>query len=128
MNFTRFVEPTGLDSGNVSTPGDIAKLVEAAMKHPEIRRLTTTARDAISANTFGPKQERRIEYGNTNKLLGLPGLVGGKTGYLGIGNATFALKFVQGAKSRIVVILGSTDGRTRNEDMKNLALWALSQT
>ncbi len=128
MHFTRFVEPTGLDSGNVSTPGDIAKLLEAAMKHPEIRRLTMMTEDAISANTFGPKSERIIRYGNTNKLIGaLPGLVGGKTGYLGYGNATFALKFVNGSRSRIIVILGSTNGTTRNDDMMKLARWALAQ-
>ena len=38
MSRTRFVEPTGLSSANVSTPEDLAKLVVAAQQQPLIRR------------------------------------------------------------------------------------------
>ena len=42
MTQSRFVEPTGLNSENVSTAKDLAKMVDAAYQYPEIRELTTT--------------------------------------------------------------------------------------
>ena len=42
MTHTHFVEPTGLSVQNVSTPGDLAKLVLAAAHNPVIRRYSTS--------------------------------------------------------------------------------------
>lgn len=130
MDHTHFVEPTGIDPSNVSTPADIAKLVNYLMNRNSIHVWTTRGFDQISANTGNPggRTERIISLYNTNHILnqGLP-IYGGKTGYLGIGQASFALKFVDGnGRQRTIVILGSTDGSTRNSDMVRLARWALS--
>ncbi|USN53862.1 MAG: serine hydrolase [Candidatus Nomurabacteria bacterium] len=127
MSNTHFVEPTGIDAGNVSTPADVVKLVNYILNRNGVRLMTVSASDAISANT-GTNHERIITLHSTNHILGsgLP-IFGGKTGYLGTGHASFALKFVDGAKQRVVVILGSENGNTRNDDMLRLGRWAMEQ-
>ena len=42
MTGTRFVDPTGLSSENLSTAADLVKLVNAAADYPEIREYSTT--------------------------------------------------------------------------------------
>ena len=41
MRQSRFVEPTGLSSANVSTPRDLVKMMQAAMQRPAIQEFTT---------------------------------------------------------------------------------------
>ncbi len=43
MNSSRFDEPTGLSSNNVSTAHDLARMVAAAARYPEIRAYSTTS-------------------------------------------------------------------------------------
>ncbi len=63
MTDTRFVEPTGLSSANVSTAVDLAKLVVAASKYPLIRDYSTASSLIVEA---GP---RLVSYRNTNRLI-----------------------------------------------------------
>ncbi|MFH0852908.1 MAG: RlpA-like double-psi beta-barrel domain-containing protein [bacterium] len=127
MTNSLFVETTGINAGNVSTPKDVAKLINYLMTREGIRIMSITKYDRISANT-GTDHERIIELKNSNHILdkGLP-IYGGKTGYLGTDMATFGLKFVSGDKQRIVVLLGSHTGSSRNQDMIDLGDWAMEQ-
>ena len=45
MHDTRYVEPTGLSSDNRSSAEDLARLVNAASKHPLLRELSTSPED-----------------------------------------------------------------------------------
>ncbi|VFR85510.1 Murein-DD-endopeptidase [plant metagenome] len=64
MRRSRFVEPTGLSSENVSTPSDLVKLLSAAGQQPLIRRYSTDDEEDIQVGSG--KVER---YRNTNLLV-----------------------------------------------------------
>ena len=58
MTNTRFLEPTGLDSGNVSTAHDLALMVNAAYAYPLIREFTTS--DLHEVPTAGRRHHRAM--------------------------------------------------------------------
>ncbi|MYN12072.1 D-alanyl-D-alanine endopeptidase [Pusillimonas sp. TS35] len=64
MRNTRFVEPTGLSSENVSTARDLVKLLQAVSKQPLIRRYTTDDRYELQVG-----KGRQLVYNNTNRLV-----------------------------------------------------------
>lgn len=65
MRKTRFVEPTGLSSENVSTPRDLVKLLKAVSKQPLIHRYTTDDKYEVEVG-----RGRQLVYNNTNRLVG----------------------------------------------------------
>ena len=65
MNSTRFVEPTGLSSFNVSTARDLQRLIQAARKYPQIRRMTTASK--LDARFRRPRHV--LAFFNTNRLV-----------------------------------------------------------
>jgi D-alanyl-D-alanine endopeptidase (penicillin-binding protein 7) len=66
MNNTRFVEPTGLSSGNVATPRDLVKLMQATAARPTIRHYTTNQQHEISTKGHATL------FRNTNMLVTNP--------------------------------------------------------
>ncbi|WP_166360238.1 D-alanyl-D-alanine endopeptidase [Pseudomonas akapageensis] len=48
MSHTRYVEPTGLSTGNVSTARDLSKLLLAARNYPLLSELSTTREKTVS--------------------------------------------------------------------------------
>jgi D-alanyl-D-alanine carboxypeptidase len=62
MTDSRFVEPVGLSSEDVSSARDLARLVRAASRQPLIRQFTTDASYSVAGRTFH----------NTNMLVGRP--------------------------------------------------------
>jgi len=64
MRNTRFVEPTGLSSENVSSPRDLVKLLQAASKQALIHRYTTDDKYEIEVG-----RGRQLVYNNTNRLV-----------------------------------------------------------
>lgn len=65
MNDTRFVGPSGLDTGNRSTAADLLVMVRAAEGYDTIREYTQTRR--FRANFQHPRYS--LNYGNTNVLV-----------------------------------------------------------
>lgn len=65
MSQSRFADPTGLSSENVSTPYDLVKLLKATSAHPLISRHTTEPSHDISLQNGS-----QLTYKNTNRLLG----------------------------------------------------------
>jgi D-alanyl-D-alanine endopeptidase (penicillin-binding protein 7) len=85
---TQFMEPTGLDYRNVSTPREVIVFLQAALKNPLIAQACRTTQHTAHAELVGrsPKQPLRhaaIEYTSTDLLLRASKHVihGGKTGY-----------------------------------------------
>lgn len=70
---TTVVEPTGIDSRNTSTPGDLIGLGRLAAAHPVIAEITATRTLVLPGSG---------ELYNTNTLLGTAGVTGLKTGTL----------------------------------------------
>lgn len=63
MTDTRYVEPTGLSSENVSNASDLAKLVLAAQKHPLIREYSTNREYEVEPGGSS------LQYRNSNRLI-----------------------------------------------------------
>lgn len=64
MRQTNFVEPTGLNSQNVSSPQDLVKLLQATAQHPIIHRYTTSEQYTVQ-----PTRGRDLNFSNTNRLV-----------------------------------------------------------
>ncbi|MEA3249146.1 MAG: serine hydrolase [Patescibacteria group bacterium] len=105
---TTFTDPSGLDSGNVSTARDVAALLIEALELRDIRRITTTTRRTVSYSGGS------FPVTNTNVLLTDPDnglyVLGGKVGYLPSSGWNVAVKMKDAAgreKPLVIVLLGS---------------------
>ncbi|SNT62286.1 D-alanyl-D-alanine carboxypeptidase [Actinomadura meyerae] len=97
MTATHYTDPSGYDSGTVSTAADQVKLLKAAMDLPEFATI-------VNNRAYVPDGAGQTREGG-NFLLGQYGVVGGKTGYTDAagGNFVFAArKTVQGVETLIV--------------------------
>ena len=65
MTNSRFSDPAGLRTENLSTASDLAIMISAARTYPLITQSTTTVREEVQPySRRGP-----LSYGNTNRLL-----------------------------------------------------------
>jgi len=122
MNDTVFVEPSGLDPGNVSTARDLVKLLDVVSGSAVIREITGTNRASIRVLPSGIYKTILT----TNHLMGsIVWVEYGKTGYLDESryNLATAVSTKQG-NTLYIVALGSETNEDRVQDAKNLAVWA----
>lgn len=119
---TTFVDPSGIEVGNVSTAHEYAKLAQAAFK--DFRLLQGTTLPSYSFETLNLKRPHRIK--NTNKLIGSElRITGAKTGYLDEARYCNFLKVKNADGNEIlVVILGSPSSQDRFQESRELADWA----
>lgn len=120
MADTRFFEPTGLDSDNVSTALDLVKMVAAAGRYTLIHQYTTTATLSVD-NLNG----RTMRFGNTNPLvrnaswdIGLS-----KTGFINEAGQCLVMQATIKNRSVIIVLLDSWGKRTRVGDANRIKRW-----
>ena len=126
---TVFHEPTGLDSDNISTAGNLAKLGRYAFT-----RYATTFEEAAdySSYTFQTQNTgRTVTVRSTNKFdgRGLYELTAFKTGYLpGTADRTLVAQITEiGSDAEIVVVLlGNPQYNTIFEEAYALAHWTFS--
>ena len=119
MTDSRFVDPTGLNSGNVSSARDLAKLVNAAHGYELIREFSTQARTTV--NVYG----RPMTFRNTNGLvrsshweIGLS-----KTGYISEAGRCLVMRVRMASKDLIVVLLDSWGKQSRIGDANRIKRW-----
>ena len=119
MRDTRFVDPTGLSSSNVSTAHDLARLVAAAHEYPLIRQYST--RESATVQAFG----RALGYRNTNGLvrsvnweIGLS-----KTGYISEAGRCLVMRVRLASREVIVVLLDSWGRLSRVGDANRIKKW-----
>jgi len=119
MNDTHYVDPTGLDSGNVSSAEDLAKLVKAATGYPLIREYTTRDRAQVSV------RGRRLSYTNTNRLVRNPrwDIDLSKTGYISEAGRCLVMRVKVASKDLIVVLLDSWGKYSRIGDANRIRKW-----
>jgi D-alanyl-D-alanine endopeptidase (penicillin-binding protein 7) len=106
MNNSRFVEPTGLSSGNVATPRDLVKLMQATAARPSIRYYTTNQQHEITARGHATL------FRNTNRLVTNPNwdIKVSKTGF--INEAGQCLVMVARINNRdTAIVLLNADGK-----------------
>ncbi len=121
MFHTYFIEPTGLDSRNVATANDIARLINVAYENEDIRNVVSRSNYSYNIINTG-----RLNYFTTTNLLlsSYLKVLGGKTGYSDEAGGCLALQ-VQGKDQQKIgiIILGSADHYTRFDDAKALSQW-----
>ena len=114
---TNFANPHGLtDENHYTTASDMAKIVQAAMKEPDIAQVVGTAEYTLSPNNLHESGRTRS---NSNKMLPDSGdqfayayMLGGKTGYTDAAKHTFAGYAMKDGMRLISVVMGTTsDGK-----------------
>jgi len=119
MLSSRFEEPTGLSSNNVSTAHDLARMVAAAARYPEIRGFSTTAEAKIELNG------RISEFHNTNALVRSDTWEIGvsKTGYISEAGRCLVMQARVADKPVVIVLLDSVGKMTRVGDANRIKRW-----
>ena len=117
---TRYVEPTGLNSNNVSTARDLAQIVRASYEYDLIREYSTTESYEVEV-TDG----RERVFHNTNGLvrngewdIGLQ-----KTGYISEAGRCMVMRATIAAKPYIIVLLDAVGRYTRIADANRIKRW-----
>jgi len=120
MTDTKFLDPTGLSRGNVSTAQDLVKMVSAARNYPLIHRYTTSASHSVDG--LGG---RELRFTNTNPLvrnvswdIGLS-----KTGYISEAGLCLVMEAKINERPVIIVLLNSWGKRTRVGDANRIKRW-----
>ncbi len=118
---THFVDPTGLDSENVSTAEDLAKMVRAAYRYPEIRLATTSP----SHEVYIEGHDFPVNFVNTNGLvrsgewqIGLS-----KTGFINEAGRCLVMQATIAGEPMIVVLLDSNGKLSRIGDANRIRKW-----
>ncbi|HLA35451.1 MAG TPA: D-alanyl-D-alanine endopeptidase [Rhodocyclaceae bacterium] len=116
---TRFADPTGLTAANVSSPKDLAKMVDAAHQYPLIREFSTTTGGEF--NVAGRTQQ----FHNTNALVGSSNWEIGlsKTGYINEAGKCLVMQAWINNKPTIIVLLDSWGKMTRIGDANRIKRW-----
>lgn len=129
LSHTAYVDPTGIETGNVSTARELARVADVAFRRPDIRRYTTTA----SANVRVLSQGTTKTITNTNWMLWKPEyddiyVLGGKTGYLDESGWNLAVVLrpqLKDEKHELLVVEFGADSRADSfVDAEALARWA----
>lgn len=123
MRDTRFVEPTGLSSRNVSSTRDLVKLTRAVSRHKKIRQYSTHKSYAVKAG------KRAVHYTNSNRLITRKGwdLVVQKTGYIAEAGRCVVMQTIIKGRSMVIVLLKSRDKHSRLADAQRIRQWAESR-
>jgi D-alanyl-D-alanine carboxypeptidase (penicillin-binding protein 5/6) len=124
---THYENPHGLQAkGHQSSARDLAKLAYVAMQNPLFRQCVST-RQHGSKVTGDSGYERNVVWKNTNKLLGIDGYSGVKTGTTNAAGACLVSYGEREGRELIVVVLGSASSDARYIDTRNLYRWAWQQ-
>ena len=114
MSNTRFDEPTGLSSENVSTANDLLKLMLAASRNRTVSYISSMKEAEIETD----KNPIRIK--NTNPLTFTMDVILSKTGYTIPAGGCLVMTINSVVGPRILILLGSKNARTRVPDMERL--------
>jgi D-alanyl-D-alanine endopeptidase (penicillin-binding protein 7) len=121
MSSTRFVDPTGLAPGNVSSPQDLAKMVAEASRYPQIRDFSTTPELHVTL----PNAKKPMGFSNTNQLvksqnwdIGLS-----KTGYINEAGKCLVMQATIANNPVVIVLLDSWGRLTRVGDANRIKKW-----
>lgn len=119
MERTRFVDPTGLSSANVSTAEDLVKLVAAAHAVPLIRRYSTDAQHGVAV------AGRELRFHNTNRLVSQAGweVLLSKTGFINEAGRCLVMQARVDGRALTFVLLDSWGKLSRIGDANRIRKW-----
>ena len=123
---TIFYEPTGLDSRNVSTATEVAKILQYAYQYDLIREITSTRRYNVKIQN---RKNTHRQMANTNLLIHSPyKVMSGKTGYIRAADYCLCTMIRnKDGKKLTLVVLGAPGDRTRFREARKLANWGFKQ-
>ncbi|MRD55830.1 hypothetical protein GH816_04670 [Betaproteobacteria bacterium LSUCC0115] len=123
MKDSKFLEPTGLNAGNVSSPRDLVRLVEEAHQVSEIREFSTAKNLVVKVGG------RSQQYMNSNALargdrweLGLS-----KTGFIKEAGRCLVMQAEVEDRPVIMVMLDAQGKNQRLRDAERIRRWLIQQ-
>ena len=119
MMQTRFVDPTGLSSANVSTASDLVRLVKETHRHAVIRRYSTG--ESLQVNAGG----RMLTFRNTNRLVASEAWDIGlsKTGFINEAGRCLVMQAKIQGRPLVIVLLDSWGKLSRIGDANRIRKW-----
>jgi D-alanyl-D-alanine endopeptidase (penicillin-binding protein 7) len=119
MTRTRFDDPSGLSSRNVSNARDLVKLVNAASRDSRIREFSTLHTLQVRAG------RNLLQYRNTNLLVGRDDwdIHVQKTGYTNDAGECLVMEAMIGERPVVMVLLNSFGKLTRTADARRIRKW-----
>ena len=123
LTHTSFGDPPGLDERNRSTPREVVRMLQAALKVPLIAEITQ--RPTYVASPVG-RANWRIEYNNTDVIARSRRfkVLGGKTGYTDQAGYCLAIAArLSGGRDVGMAFLGAHGKLTRFADFNRTAQW-----
>jgi D-alanyl-D-alanine endopeptidase (penicillin-binding protein 7) len=124
MNNSRFADPAGLRTENLSTASDLAVMLEAATGYPLITQATTTLKEEVRPySRRGP-----LNYVNTNRLLKNAkwDIKLSKTGYINEAGRCLVMRANIEGEPISIVLLNSFGKLTPFGDSNRLRQWMLA--
>ena len=123
MDSSQFSDSTGLNSTNVSSASDLAKLVVAAYQHPLIRQYSTDSRYAVDPGG------RTLEYRNSNGLIESSDWEIGlqKTGYISEAGRCLVMHVHVAGRPFVMIFLDSKSKQARLADASRIRKWLESR-
>jgi D-alanyl-D-alanine endopeptidase (penicillin-binding protein 7) len=121
MTNTRFADPTGLSSENVSTANDVARMVQAAATYSLIREFTTTPSHYVELQPTG----QLLGFNNTNALVKSSAwdIQVSKTGFIREAGKCLVMLATIASRPVIIVLLDSLGRLTRIGDANRVKHW-----
>lgn len=129
MSQTTFVEQTGLDVQNVSTPSDLMILLNESLSHTDLQNVLQERELTL----YSDERKKEHHMWSTNWLLlgWIPNefeeqFLGGKTGYIPESGYNFIMRVADEKGHRIdVVVLGTESHEARFTEARDVAYWAM---
>jgi serine-type D-Ala-D-Ala endopeptidase (penicillin-binding protein 7) len=123
MTQTRFGDPSGLSTDNVSSARDLAKLVVAASRNATIREYSTSRSHQVKVG------RSILEFRNTNSLVANPAwdITVQKTGFINEAGECLVMQTMIEERPVVMVLLNSFGKYTRVADAKRIRQWMESQ-
>lgn len=119
MTSTRFNDPTGLSSANVSSGLDLVKLVKAAASYPLIRKYSTAGELTVDTGM------REMTFRNTNRLIEASDwqILVSKTGYISEAGNCLVMQAKIDGRPTVMVLLDAEGRSARFGDAQRLRQW-----
>jgi D-alanyl-D-alanine endopeptidase (penicillin-binding protein 7) len=119
MTQSKFADPTGLSSNNVSSPEDLTRLVEAAYQYKVIREFSTRPDYSIM---IGKREQKFV---NTNRLVRASDMDIGlqKTGYISAAGRCLVMQAKVVGRDVVMVFLDSVGTQSRFADAVRVREW-----
>jgi D-alanyl-D-alanine endopeptidase (penicillin-binding protein 7) len=120
MRSARFYDSTGLNGGNVASPRDLAKMVEAANGYSEIRRFSTWPEQVVNVG-----RGRQLAYNNSNALVKNSSWDIGvqKTGFINEAGRCLVMQADIRNQPTVIVLLDSQGKYSRIGDANRVKQW-----